>query len=79
MINFDSLFALIGCNEDAVMYDKDTKEVVLVVYCNICAVDKLVDKADSVVIQAVDMLKNCHISTKFGYTSLCKLLIHYPA
>lgn len=79
MINFDSLFALIGPNEDAVMYDKDTKEVVLVVYCNICAVDGLVDKADSVVIQAVDMLKNCHVSTKFGYTSLCKLLIHYPA
>lgn len=60
-IDFDSLFALIGPNEDAIVYDKDTEEIILIVYRNICAVAELVDKADSVVIQAVDMLKNCRV------------------
>ena len=42
MIDFDSLFALIGPDEDAIVYDKDTEEVVLVVYRNICAAGELV-------------------------------------
>ena len=79
MIDMDALFALVGPSEDAIVYDKDTEEVVLVVYRNICAVDALVDKADSVVIQAVDTLKNCRVSTNFDYTLLSKSLIHYPA
>ena len=79
MIDMDSLFAMIGPNEDAIVYDKDTGEVVLVVYRNICAADELVNKADSVVIQAVDMLKNCRVSTNLKFTLLSKSLIHYPA
>ncbi len=79
MIDMDSLFALIGPSEDAIVYDKDTKEMVLVVYRNICAVDELRDKADSVVIQAVDMLKNCRVSTNFVYVTLLFKSIHSPA
>ena len=79
MINMDSLFALIGPDEDAIVYDEDTGEVVLIVYRNICAADELVDKADSVVVQAVDMLKNCRVSTNSDHTLLFKLVMYYPA
>lgn len=80
MINMDHLFALIGPHEDAIVYNKESQEVILVVYRDICAVDELVNKADSVVIQAVDMLKNCRVSQFRAYHHyLSKSLIHYLA
>ncbi len=69
MIDADHLFALIGPDEDAIVYDKDSGEIVLIVYRNICAVGELVEKADSVAIQALDVLKNCRVSTDFEYAT----------
>lgn len=69
MIDLDHLFALIEPGEDAIVYDKDSGEIVLIVYRNICAVGELVEKADSVIIQALDVLKNCRVSADFSYST----------
>lgn len=63
ILDFEQLDASIRPDESAIVYDKDTHECVLVVYREICPVPELIEKADSVTVDAVDILKNVRVGT----------------
>ena len=74
MLNFKQLFAVIGPDEDAIVYDRESGEIVLVVYRRFCPVPEFVEKADSVVTDAVDILKNVRVCL---FLEACALYIEY--
>ena len=74
MLNFKQLFAVIGPDKDAIVYDRESGEIVLVVYRRFCPVPEFVEKADSVVTDAVDILKNVRVCL---FLEACALYIEY--